>query len=177
MTYTICTKLMKITFVLYLLVNISTSYAAGEVYQWTDTRGVTHFTDNLQSVPETLRDSSDLIVRRDLPKGPSFRPSNRPAAAYDEPVAGPQLVKDPGQSRPEPEKTGPTIIYNPQNITQITNIVVVRPTVVHVRRRPSGFPLKSKQKPRRDFEDRRFIHPSVFTGHPGPHIRPSVHSR
>jgi uncharacterized protein DUF4124 len=55
--------------------------AGAEIFQWTDARGILHFTDNPYSIPETVRNSSMLIVRNDLhPAGSSSSESAEPVA-------------------------------------------------------------------------------------------------
>jgi len=39
---------------------------SSDLFQWTDSRGVIHFNDDLLSVPEAIRQSSGLIVRHDF---------------------------------------------------------------------------------------------------------------
>jgi hypothetical protein len=45
---------------------METSIASAQIFQWTDVKGVIHFTDNPYSIPESIRNSSALIVRKDM---------------------------------------------------------------------------------------------------------------
>jgi len=51
--------------------------AAAEIFHWTDASGIFHFTDNPYSILEDVRNSSMLIVRKDLQPAPSS--SSEPA--------------------------------------------------------------------------------------------------
>jgi hypothetical protein len=42
---------------------LATSIATAQIFQWTDVKDVIHFTDNPYSIPESIRNSSALIVR------------------------------------------------------------------------------------------------------------------
>jgi len=144
-----------------LLLWVSPAFSIGEVYQWTDSRGVIHFSDNLNSVPVALRESPQLIVRRDL--------------FVHETLAGPAAQQQyPQESRFEPTapqshpvEFNPTIIYSPQTTT---NIVVVNSGFRRVRRRP--FPVHRHHGPsfERKFKSRQYLHePSRQYLHPETH--------
>jgi Domain of unknown function (DUF4124) len=45
---------------------METSIASAQIFQWTDVKGVIHFTDNPYSIPESIRNTSALIVRKDM---------------------------------------------------------------------------------------------------------------
>ncbi len=47
-----------------LLLLGETSIASGQIFQWTDVKGIIHFTDNPDSIPDS--NSSALIVRKDM---------------------------------------------------------------------------------------------------------------
>ncbi len=56
-----------------LLLFLACPLLAGQVYQWTDAEGTTHFTDDLTQVPSSKRDSAEVLT---LPEGPPPRPSS-----------------------------------------------------------------------------------------------------
>lgn len=126
----------------------------GEFFQWTDARGVIHFTDNIYSVPEPIRRSPDLIVRTD------FEASSDTAAA-EESVADESRsqVAEPGKNAEE-EAAAPTpvvVSYEPQPVTII--VVNSRVSVPKKKHCPGCKPAI-----RPDFQNRRYVHPSVFDG-------------
>jgi hypothetical protein len=128
--------------------------SANQIYQWTDLAGTVHFTDNLSSIPESIRNSRQVITRNDL-------------AVTDQSISGPQTTR-PQQSLPQLSQAPvesereqivpPTIVIVPQE----TTIVVVNshrdrkkpPPCVQGPHCPPAF--------RPNFNDRRYIHPSVF---------------
>lgn len=143
----------------FLLLLPVTSLRA-ELYQWTDARGTVHFTDNLHTVPELLRNSPHLIIRQDSWSEKSSLSSTPPETLPPEEALGPKEV--------EPAKSAPPIIhYNPQQ----TTIVVVNTIVTRPRDRVCivGCP---RPLPRFNFDDRRYIHPSVFNGGTHQYIHP-----
>src|SRR5262245_65800270 len=52
-------------FLLWVIATASPAHAA-EVYQWCDSTGGIHFTDDYYATPVALRGTPDLIVRNDL---------------------------------------------------------------------------------------------------------------
>ena len=132
-----------------------------QLFQWTDNRGVIHFTDNLHSVPASLRASPLLIIREDI----DIRGVNS-----SEPVWAPDVPEVVSSPEPEPPKVAPPVIhYSPQDIA----IVVVNSIVHHPRRHPCPGPARCQpQVFRPNFDDRRYIHPSVFNGGSRQYIHP-----
>lgn len=133
--------------------------AWGQVFQWEDSRGAIHFTDNPQAVPESIRNSPQLTVRSDLT---SVEFSEAPVEPVTmEPALEPAPTESP---KAEPPKAPPTIVQiNPQ----FFQIVVVNPFVV--RKRP-----EARGVFRPNFDDRRFIHPSVFDGGSRQFVQPQL---
>ena len=90
-----------------------------DLFQWTDARGVIHFTDRLDAVPETVRQSASLIVR------PGF--FSPPTSSESGPtLPGQSLVTPP----PEPLQDSQLITndfgqvplsYTPQETIVVTN--------------------------------------------------------
>jgi len=136
-----------------------------EVYQWTDPSGVINFSDNLNSVPEALRESPQLIVRRDLfvheilavPAAQQVYPQER---SFEPPAP-----------RSHPVDYAPPIIYSPQTTT---NIIVVNSGIGRVRRRP--FPVHRRHGPSfaRKFKGRQYIHPEAHSGRRRQYIHPEA---
>lgn len=147
---------------LWMAFLLSPAILHAQVFQWTDARGVIHFADNLHSVPAPLRASPLLIIREDI----DIRGVHSSEAVWSPDV--PEVVSSP---EPEAPKVAPPVIhYSPQDIT----IVVINSVVQHPRKHPCPGPARCQpQVFRPNFEDRRFIHPSVFDGgsrqfiHPG----------
>jgi len=136
-----------------------------QVFQWTDPRGVIHFTDNASSIPESIKGSTRLIVRTDMrPTNESIETTPAAVESFEEPT----VQAEPAPSEPQPAKTpAPIIHYNPQQVT----IVVVN-TVVRRPKRKCFLPEGCKPVFRPSFDDRRFIHPSVFDGGSRQFIQP-----
>jgi len=150
-------------FFLWLFLLNSAPPVGAELFQWSDARGGIHFTDNPQSVPESLWGSPDLIIRREVDLAGSFSEIYAPADIFrEEPVS---LPREPERIRPqEPEPAGaaqPIIHYNTQHI----NIVVINNHIVRAPKHiPCAVPEGCKPVLKPNFNDRRFIHPSVFDG-------------
>ena len=62
----IWTTVGKIVALAGLSLLIESSIASAQIFQWTDVKGIIHFTDNPYSIPESIRNSSALIVRKDM---------------------------------------------------------------------------------------------------------------
>ncbi len=143
--------------ILCLFTWIPPLFSMGEVFQWTDSRGIIHFTDNYQAVPEPLRDSPRLIVREDLPISGEFsETSPRSEKARKEPVPETRALERTSPPEPEPEKPGPQIINNSQHFT---TIVVVNSFLKRPRKNRCLLPGGCRPAFRPNFKDRRFIHP------------------
>jgi hypothetical protein len=143
-----------------------------EFYQWVDSRGIIHFTDGYDRVPQELRGSSRLIVRADLPAEAPESVASGGIKTGDETekreqTSEPRDATPPAQAVPE---TGPVSIhYNPQ---EVTIIVVQQPVVV---RRPRIIPGPPPRiDPAKLSANRQYIHPSVFSGGSREFIHPST---
>lgn len=147
---TVMTKRLGQAFGLALL--FGSPATANEIYQWTDVKGVIHFADSLNWVPAAARYSSSFIVRKDLAATEKITELEHRIA---EPIVNPATEPLP---EPAPNRAEPTaVIYAPQEVT----IVVVNSDTRHFKRDPC-----SHCKPvfRPDFNNRQYIHPSVFNG-------------
>ena len=159
-------------FFLWMLILFSPTLASAEFFQWTDSRGTIHLTDNLHSVPEDVRGSPGLIIRRDLDvtggsSGISIQPENRSEESPSQPKS-PEVV-----SPPEPEQktvAPPNINYSVQQ----TTIVVINSIVNHSRRHPCPGSEGCQGVFRPNFDDRRYIHPSVFNGGSRQYVQPEL---
>lgn len=141
------------------------AFGHAEVYQWTDGRGVIHLTDNLHSVPEAVRGSPGLVIRKDMDSSGSGELFLRPDQnVVFEPPAQPQSREAVTPS--EPEKTT-NIFYSPQQI-----IVVTNPAVIHPRKPACRIPEGCQGVFRPSPNDRRYIHPSVFSGGSRQYLQP-----
>jgi Domain of unknown function (DUF4124) len=137
-----------------------------DLFQWTDASGTIHFTDNPYAVPESIQRSGKLLVRKDflvnanpigtvsLPAEP-VQPKLNSETRYDS-------VSDSKQSEPA------SFTYSPQEI----NIVVVNQGVRRHKSRACGAGQGCKAGFHPDFNDRRYIHPSVFNGGTRQYIQP-----
>lgn len=157
---------------LWMAFLLSPAILHAQVFQWTDARGVIHWTDNLHSVPDSLRGSPSLIIRQDLDvKRTSWEIFDQAEDRNTEPVSPPKAPEIPRPTEPE-QKTAapPTIQYSPQ----FTNVVVINSTVLHLKKRPCPSSQGCQGVFRPNFDDRRFIHPSVFDGGSRQYIHPGL---
>jgi hypothetical protein len=153
------TKLMTL---LGLSVLMEAGVMAAEIFQWTDARGILHFTDNPYSIPETVRNSSMLIVRHDLPDSQSFpTPFIKPPAP---PIEIGQTDKTNGDAGRSPS---PVITYAPREVT----IIVVNSNT-RLKRNPCKSVIDCRPAFRPDFSNRQYIHPSAFSGGSRQYVRP-----
>ena len=149
----------------WLLLWVSPAFSIGEVYQWTDPSGVLNFSDNLNSVPEALRESPQLIVRRDLF---IHETATDPAAQQ----AYPQETRiEQTEPQPHPVEFNQTNIYNPPT----TSIIVVNSGFRRVRKRP--FPVYRPHGPSfgRKLKGRQYIHPEAHSGRRRQYIHPEAY--
>lgn len=149
------TTIEKIMAFAGLFLLVETSIASGQIFQWTDVKGVIHFTDNLASVPEWIRSSSTLIVRKDMVSNSHASVT----AIAPLPPAEISWAKNPLDAEREPLATT-VVTYAPQEV----NIVVVNSNLQQPSLHPCAFGGHCKPAFRPDFTDRRYIHPSVFDG-------------
>jgi len=157
--------------IVWMLTLHSPALSGAEIFQWTDSRGIIHMTDNLHSVPESLRDSPALIIRQDLDLKTSPGAADYPEIATEEPLSRPKAPEATNPSEPELKTAAPpNINYSVQQ----TTIVVVNSVVHHPRKHscPGSEGCQGVFRP--NFEDRRFIHPSVFDGGTRQFIQPNV---
>ncbi len=135
-----------------------------DVYQWTDSKGVINFTDNFKLVPEALRDSPQLIVRKDLF---IYDPPPLPATQQVYPQkSGFESTKP----EPYPVQYRPTINYSPEPST----VIVVNSGFRRVRKR--HFPSYGHH--RRSFAEtskgQQYIHPEAHSGQRRQYIHPEA---
>lgn len=157
---------------LCLFLWVSPVFSGGEVYQWTDSMGTIHFTDNPHSVPEYLRGSPDLTIRLDFDIGGGSSSEGEPSVTLTPPeITKMEPVWEPKAPEvfrsPEPRKAIPTVVDNSQHFTTI--VVVNR--IVRLRKKRRC--CRGVFRP--NFNDRRFVHPSVFNnGGSRQFIRPKL---
>jgi hypothetical protein len=123
-----------------------------EFYQWTDSRGVIHFTDNYHVVPEPLRQSPDLVVH-ELRESPSWLQKK-----------GSSKLRSTEPEKIEPNRETPQVVH--YELEQ-TNIVVGQ--------NGTRFPHRRRYKGtgafRPNFNSRQYIHPSAFNQRPHKSVR------
>jgi Domain of unknown function (DUF4124) len=153
-------------FVLVLCLVMDSPTLAADLYQWADSKGVIHFTDSLNNVPAAVRDSNGLAVRR------NFMIDSEPANAAMPPSSlNPveiQPVPTSESEAPSSDPQRPVINYAPQN----TVIIVVNSSPHRPNRKLCGGATHCFPVFRPDFNDRRYIHPSVFNGGSRQYIHP-----
>lgn len=143
--------------------------AWAQVFQWSDARGVIHFTDNASAIPESVKGSPQLIIRTDMNlRSDGFDSAPAQERAVEQPAFEPEATPTPAPSTAEPAKSpAPIIHYNPQNYT-----IVVINSVVRKPKKECLLPEGCKPVFQPSFDDRRFIHPSVFDGGSRQFIQP-----
>lgn len=158
----------KLGFLFWMLLMFPAPLSA-QLFQWTGPTGVVHFTDDWHSVPDSLKDSPDLIIRQDFNLGERSAATSASDIAKQEPVLHPpDVVMAP---EPQPAKASEPIIYNPQYF----NIVVLNPIVGRSKKDNCGVGhCQPTPVFRPNFNDRRHIHPSVFTNGPHQYIHPNA---
>ncbi len=148
---------------------------SAEVFQWTDARGVIHFTDNIYSVPEPIRGSRQLIIRRDFDrKEKTVDMSKNSEEVVSE--ASPEVPSDQGSqpSTPISREPSPSVTFEgPQPI----NIIIVNIHRLHPGKKLCLPPHGCAGGFKPNFNDRRFIHPSVFDGSSSLFNQPRLFSR
>jgi hypothetical protein len=155
-------RLSILATLLIILGSLPSRLAEAQVFQWTDAKGVLHVTDNPYSIPTSVRNSPLLIVRTD------WHSVSAPLAQKSDPPPAPV---EPGETA-EAENYGrqalpPQIVYVPQEL----NIVVVKRAGFH-KKNPCRTAGECKSVFRPDFTNRRYVHPSVFTGGSRQYIHP-----
>ncbi len=157
---------------LCFLTLFSPAYAPAEVYQWIDARGVIHLTDNLHSVPEAVRGSPDLVIRKEIDTSGSGEILLTPDRnVVFEPVPQPQSRDAVTPSESEKPAAPVNIVYSPQQ-----TVVVINSTVAHPRKRGCLSPEGCQGTFRPNPNDRRYIHPSVFSGGSRQYVQPELSS-
>jgi hypothetical protein len=134
---------------------------AADLFQWIDANGGLYFTDSLEWVPASIRNSAALIVRKNYFSSEPNRTS---------PAAPEGSSQDRSSSNGTSENTAPAALEaKPQAPIQVidapqqTEIVVVhansrQPHTSHPCRGPNCRPPM-----RANFNDRQYIHPEAFS--------------
>ena len=136
-------------FLLGVLATVSPAHAV-EVYQWFDSTGGIHFTDDYYATPVALRGTPDLIVRADLDSKERFvNAKTISATPIQERWAG---TTDNYEQSSQYADLNSDSFATPQNV-----IVVVNDSLPI---KPCLHGCGARFKP--DFNDRQYIHPSVF---------------
>jgi uncharacterized protein DUF4124 len=121
----IWTTVGKIVALAGLSLLIESSIASAQIFQWTDVKGIIHFTDNPYSIPESIRNSSALIVRKDMDTN-----SHSSSVTSFEPLPAVEISSATNPS--DPIATA-VVTYAPQEV-----IVVVNSNL----RQPNNHPCK-----------------------------------
>jgi Domain of unknown function (DUF4124) len=154
-------RLSTLAILLAMFGSLPSHLAQAQVFQWTDPGGVLHVTDNPYSIPESVRNSSLLIVRTD------WHSVSGPAAQRPDPPPTPvQSSATEETESHERRSPPPQITYAPQEL----NIVVVHRARSHKKKPCRAGECKTMFRP--DFTNRRYVHPSVFTGGSRQYIHP-----
>jgi Domain of unknown function (DUF4124) len=154
------------TFALVFWLLTDAPASAADLYQWIDSKGVIHFTDSLNNVPSAVRDSTNLTVRRNFMIDREPANTALPPSSLNPVEIQPALPA--GNEVPSSTPERPVINYAPQE----TVIVVVNSGPKRAKRTVCGGASRCSPTFRPDFNDRRYIHPSVFDGGSRQYIHP-----
>ena len=155
----IWTTVGKIVALAGLSLLIESSIASAQIFQWTDVKGIIHFTDNPYSIPESIRNSSALIVRKDMDTN-----SHSSSVTSFEPLPAVEISS---ATNPSDPIATTVVTYAPQEVIVVVNSNLGQQPNIH----PCKFGSNCKPAFRPDFTDRRYIHPSVFDGGSHRYIR------
>jgi hypothetical protein len=126
--------------------------AQAGIFQWTDSKGTIHFTDDYERVPSSLKGSDRLIVRSDLPSN-----DNAPVVREEEPNPEAAKAQDAAPEQQESPAPPAVVLYDIGDIEVAVNsfggLRAGKRCLAGARCAP---------RVRFDFNDRRHIHPSVF---------------
>lgn len=168
-------KSRKLELILWMFLLLFPTHSSGEVFQWTDPRGTIHLTDNPQSIPDSLRGSPSLIIRHDFEvKGAASGFLEQPSVVNDQPTP-PQPDAASLPDPPQEKVASPNTQDYSQHIN-IVNIVVVNSVVHQIRKHPCPTSENCQGVFRPNFDDRQYIHPSVFNGGSRQFIQPDLSS-
>ena len=151
--------------VVCLMLWVSPGFSMGDVYQWKDSSGVLNFSDNLNSVPEAIIDSKQLIVRK------GFFVHETLAAPVAQQNFTHETRVDPTVPRSYPVEFNQTIINNPPT----TSIIVVNSGISRVRKRPFPGHRRYGRSFKRKFKGLQYIHPEARSGGRIQYIHPEAY--
>ena len=155
-----------VVYVISIFVALESAVAAADLFQWTDPSGVIHFTDNPYTVPESVHKSGRLLVRKGfLVNSQAFNEISVPPAPV-QPSVNAETKDDSAADSKQSEPT--SLTYSPQEI----NVVIVNTNIRRPKLKSCGAGQSCKPRFRPDFNDRQYIHPSVFNGGPRQYIHP-----
>ncbi len=156
------TTFAKLTILAGLSLFIQSGLASAQIFQWTDPRGVIHFTDNPQSISDSIRSLPTFTIRRDLVT------KNNPPAETFAPLPALADPNTTNQSDTAPNQAETTLeTYAPSEVnTVVVSNANSRPANIH--RCKFG---NCKPAFRPNFDNRQYIHPSVFDGGPRSRVR------
>jgi len=158
--------MIKLTLIALCLFASAVAAASADLYQWTDAQGVVHFSDNPQAVPKEMRGSAQVKVRKDF-FTITLKAAPAPATQAESSTTSASNPHASANVHPAPE-TPLQVIYAPQEST-----VVVINNGGHRAKHHHYQPCHGCAPAfRADFNDRRYVHPSVFSGGARQYIRP-----
>ena len=142
-------KTSKLVAIAWMVFFLPAPGLGSEIFQWTDSSGVIHFTDDYYATPVALRGTPDLIVRTDLGRQQFVEPQTVSGTAVQERWVTNTEIQ--GQSSRYAD-------LNSDNFEPAQNVIVVVNDSLPAN--PCLHGCRVRFKP--DFNDRQYIHPSVF---------------
>jgi hypothetical protein len=149
---------------IFLLLALGLSVPAqAEIFQWTDSKGTIHFTDDYDRVPPSVKGSDRLIIRSDLPSNANAQSVTEEESSLD--AAKAQETPLEQESSPAPATV---VSYDSRDI----QVIVISAFGNRRGTKPCGV-NGCRSRVRFNFNDRRYVHPSVFD-RPRPYVRPRI---
>lgn len=144
---------------------------AGDVFRWVDSRGVIHFTDNYESIPPAFRNLPNHIVRYHFAE-----------EQYTD-AATARSISEPAQQEGHDVKAVADVDVREQTQHYVADrsgfvepaevsVIVVNNFARHGKKfHCRGSACQARFKP--NFNDRQYIHPSVFNGGSRQYVHPN----
>ncbi|MGH7848095.1 MAG: DUF4124 domain-containing protein [Candidatus Binatia bacterium] len=144
---------------------------AAEVFQWVDSRGVTHFTDDYSRIPASVRAIPDVIVRHSFVEMRQQDPAAAAPVAKEPTIAIEKFDSERrAEELAEQKERYADHASAESRISENVAIIVVNSSP---QRKPChGHACSGRFQP--NFNDRRYIHPDVFNGGTRQYIHPNA---
>ena len=151
-------KTSKLVAIAWMVFFLPAPGLGSEVFQWIDSSGVIHFTDDYYATPVGLRDTPKLIVRADLGKERPVDSNTTGSTAIQTNVVREKPQDRWGNNSENYEPSSRYVDASSDSFEPPQNVIVVVNDSLPTK--PCRHSCTGRFKP--DFNDRQYIHPSVF---------------